>query len=258
MHGTCIHEGTDRENSVKHIAKSRRSRLAGAVASFASSLRRTVAGRAAGHGRAQLSRTGTHTIRPSTVAARLSLVPAHAGHLEWMARILREGAADGSFDAELATDSLAAQVFFANLRRALEMGYLLTDGGDAPPSQTAASGYVYTLPSASRGAIPIGFTLFKSIGGLGFEVWLVGVDRRFRGKGFGKAMLQAVLATPAGMLAHVARVNRAGHDCVAMGKALGAAGYRPERDGPDVRWFVRQDAPQALVRLVREGGVRLS
>ena len=43
-----------------------------------------------------------------------------------------------------------------------------------------------------------------------------------------------------------------------MGKALAAAGYRQTRDGPDVRWFVRQDAPQALVRLVREGGARLS
>jgi len=243
---------------MKHIAKSRRSRLAGAMASFASSLRRTVAGRASAHARAQGASAATRTIRPSTVASRVSLVPAHPGHLDWIARLLREGAAAGSFDAELATNSLSSQVFFANLRRALEVGYLLTEAGDGPPSQTAASGYVYTLASASRGAIPIGFTLFKSIGGLGFEVWLVGVDRRFRGKGFCKGMLQAVLATPAGMLAHVARVNRAGNDFEAMGRALGAAGYRAERDGPGVRWFVRGDAPGALVRLVREGGARLA
>ena len=56
------------------------------------------------------------------------------------------------------------------------------------------------------------------------------------------------------MLAHVARVNRAGRDCEAMGKALGAAGYRRVRDGRSVLWFVREDAPQALVRLVRDGG----
>jgi hypothetical protein len=68
-------------------------------------------------------------------------------------------------------------------------------------------------------------------------------------------MLRAALGTPAGMLAHVARVNRAGTSSDAIGRALEAVGYRHERDGPDVRWFVRQDAPQAVVRLVRAGGV---
>ena len=71
-------------------------------------------------------------------------------------------------------------------------------------------------------------------------------------------MLQAALGTPAGMLAHVARVNRASADSEAMGRALAAAGYRRARDGPDVRWFVRGDAPQALLRLVRAGGARLA
>lgn len=242
---------------MKHIAKNRQRRLIRAAAAVASSLRRTVMGRP-GETRANLLRTMTRSLRASSAAASVSLVPAHAGHFDWLAGIIREGAAHGSYDAELATDTLAAHVFFANLRRALETGYLMTEHGDAAPVETPASGYVYLLSRESRAPVPVGFAMFKSIGGLGFELWLAGVDRRFRGRGFCKAMLQAALATPAGMLAHVARVNRAGRDCEAMGKALFAAGYRQEREGPDVRWFVREDAPEALARIVRHGGGRLS
>jgi ribosomal protein S18 acetylase RimI-like enzyme len=247
---------------VKHIAKTRPRRLRTALSALASSVRRTIAGRVAGLTRPGRTRTGmghtTRSMRASTVASRLALVPAHPEHFDWIASTLREAAAEGSFDPELATDSLATHVFFANLRQTLLTGYFLDEKGDGPPAHVAASGYVLGLSSTSRGFIPIGFAMFKAIGGLGFELWLVAVDRRYRGKGFGKAMLQAALGTPAGMLAHVARVNRAGRDCEAMGKALGAAGYRRERDGPDVRWFVREDAPQALIRLVRAGGGRLA
>lgn len=246
---------------MKHIAKNRPRRLTSALVSLASSMRRTIAGRTirpAGH---RHSRTGTgpttRSIRASTVASRLALVPAHPEHFDWIAQTLRDGAADGSFDAELRTDSIASRVFFENLRRTLLTGYFLDEGSDGSPAQVPASGYVLVLTKGPQDAVPLGFALFKSVGGLGFELWLVAVDRRYRGRGFCKAMLQVALATPAGMLAHVARVNRAGPDCEAMGKALVALGYRRERDGPCVRWFVRQDAPQALVRLVRAGGGRL-
>jgi len=247
---------------MKHIAKNRPRRLAEALSSLASSVRRTIAGRNAGPGGHRAVRTGmgptTRSIRAATVAARLELVPAHPDHFAWMAQTLRDGAAAGSFDAELATDSLPARLFFENLRRTLATGYFLDDRGDGNPAQVAASGYVLTLANSGRPAVPLGFALFKSMGGLGFELWLVAVDRKYRGKGFCKAMLQAALATPAGMLAHVARVNREGADCEAMGKALRAAGYRQERDGTDVRWYVREDAPQAVVRVVRSGEVRLA
>ena len=247
---------------MKHIAKTRPRRLLTALASLASSMRRTIAGRTAGYAGHRHSRTGmgqtTRSMRASTVASRLALVPAHPDHFDWILRTLRAGAADGSFDAELGTDSLPSRLFFENLRRALQTGYFVEEGKGEGPAQVPASGYVLVLTKGTQAALPLGFALFKSIGGLGFELWLVAVDRRYRGKGFCKAMLQAALATPAGMLAHVARVNRAGRDCEAMGKALGAAGYRHERDGPDVRWFVRHDAPQALVRLVRAGGNRLA
>jgi GNAT superfamily N-acetyltransferase len=195
---------------------------------------------------------------PSTVASRLALFPPIPSTVEWIARILREGGRRRKLRRGACDRFARGTGLFREPPAGARDGLPPDRRRRCTPSQTAASGYVYTLASASRGAIPIGFTLFKSIGGLGFEVWLVGVDRRFRGKGFGKAMLQAALATPAACSPTSRRVNRAGHDCVAMGKALGGAGYRPERDGPDVRWFVRQDAPQALVRLVREGGARLS
>ena len=242
---------------MKHIAKNRPRRLAHALSALATSVRRTVAGRTLGHASQRHSRTGVlqgaRSIRASTVATHLALVPAHPAHFDWIARNLREGAAEGSFDPELATDSLSSHVFFANLRQALQTGYFLEDKDGGPPSQVPASGYVFVLSTTSRGAVPVGFALFKSMGGPGFELWLTGVDRRYRGRGFGKAMLRAALGTPAGMLAHVARVNRAGKSAEAIGRTLLAVGYRHERDGTDMRWFVRQDAPHAVVRLVRDG-----
>jgi GNAT superfamily N-acetyltransferase len=244
---------------MKHIAKNRPRRLAHALSALASTVRGPVAGRTMGHAGPRQTRTGlgqgTRSIRASNVAASLALVPAHAGHFDWIARTLREGAAEGSFDAELATESLASHQFFAKLHQALATGYFVEDKGDGARGQVPASGYVFVMASASRGTVPVGFALFKSTGGLGFELWLTAVDRRYRGRGFGKAMLRAALGTPAGMLAHVARVNRAGTSSDAIGRALEAVGYRHERNGPDVRWFVRQDAPQAVVRLVRAGGV---
>ena len=250
---------------MKHIAKTRPRRLASALASVPTSVRtiveRTV-GRAAGPSVQRMTRTAmersTRSLRADTVAGRLVLLPTHPEHFDWIAQTLREAAAAGSFDTELATGSLASRLFFENLRQALSTGYFLDHRGDDAPAQVPASGYVLFLTKGTRAPVPLGFSMFKSIGGLGFELWLVAIDRRYRGKGFCKALLQAALATPAGMLAHVARVNRAGADFEVMGKALGAAGYRQARDGPDVRWFVREDAPQALMRLVRDGGPRLA
>ena len=247
---------------MKRIAKTRPRRLVASLASFASAVARTVTGRTegpAGHRRARTATTHpTRSIRASNVSARLALIPAHPGHFDWIAQTLREGAASGSFEAEIGTDSMASRLFFENLRQALQTGYFLEQRDGGAPGQVAASGYVLVLTKTADTAMPLGFAFFKSMGGVGFELWLVAVDRRYRGRGFCKAMLQAALGTPAGMLAHVARVSRASADSDAMAKALAAAGYRHERDGPDVRWFVHADAPQALLRLVRAGGVRLA
>ncbi len=100
------------------------------------------------------SRTGlgptTRSIRASTVASRLALVPAHPEHFDWIAQMLRDGAAEGSFDAELRTDSIASRVFFENLRRTLLTGYFLDEGSDGSPAQVPASGYVLVLTKGRR------------------------------------------------------------------------------------------------------------
>lgn len=236
---------------MKRIAKSRPGRLASALAAAAATVRRTIAGRS----RSRKAQATTRTQRSLRADGRLetALIPAHAGHFAWIAASLREGAAQGSFDPELATDSLPARVFFENLRQALETGYFLSDRGEDAPAPTAASAYLFTVVPAGRAPIPVGFAIFKSIGALGFELWLCGIERRYRGRGLCTSMLAAARQTPAGMLAQVARVNRTSRDCAAICRALERSGYRSTREGPHVRWFVREDAPETLKRLVREG-----
>ncbi|MFO1311703.1 MAG: hypothetical protein U1F41_06500 [Burkholderiales bacterium] len=231
---------------MKRIAKSRPGRLAGVLVAAAASVHRTIAGRPSA--RTRLGRDGATRTRGTRTssAPRTSLVPAHGGHLEWIARLLREGAAHGSFDAELATESLAARVFFDNLDRMLRTGSFLSDRGTCP-----ASGYVFLVEREGRPPVPAGFVLFKSFGDSSFELWLCGIERRYRGRGFCSAMLAAALRTPAGMLAHVARVHRSGRDSGAISKALERNGYRAAHEGPEVRWFVRKDAPDEIVRRAR-------
>jgi hypothetical protein len=50
------------------------------------------------------------------------LQPAHVGHLALLRSLIRQGAADGSFDRDLAVDSPGAEEFFAKLKRALVTG----------------------------------------------------------------------------------------------------------------------------------------
>ena len=55
------------------------------------------------------------------------LQPAHVGHLSILRSLIRDGAARGSFDRELATDSREAALFFSNLRQALDTGYFVEE-----------------------------------------------------------------------------------------------------------------------------------
>ncbi|MFO1306419.1 MAG: hypothetical protein U1F54_22055 [Burkholderiales bacterium] len=229
---------------MKRIAKSRPSRLASALAAAANSLHRTLAGQTRSHHRRDIVRRTRGSLQSSSVAT--SLVPAHGGHFDWISDMLREGAQHGSFDAELATPSLASHLFFDNLRSVLQTGSFLADRGQSAPVATAASGYVFTATRHARAPVPLGFVLFKALDESSFELWLCGIQRRYRGRGFCRAMLAAALHTPAGMLAHVARVNRSASDRAAMGKALERCGYRVALEGPHVRWYLRNDAPAAL------------
>lgn len=178
------------------------------------------------------------------------LAPAHAGHLGLLRNLIRQGAVEGSFDAELAVNSAETELFFANLRQALLAGYFVeTDRGGALV-RLATPGYVYAHDEGGRRQ-PIGFGLFKSMGDLGYELWLTGVDAQWRGRGHGRAMLTALLATPAGQLAHVVRVKRGGPSGDVMQRLLETLGFTATRDTTFARWFVRDDAPPQVAQRIR-------
>jgi GNAT superfamily N-acetyltransferase len=179
------------------------------------------------------------------------LHPAHVGHLGVLRALIRDGAARGGFDRNLATDSREANLFFSNLRRALTTGYFIEeDPGTGDMKTVAVPGYVYHPDRGGAQSQPIGFGLFKAIPE-GFELWLTGVDPAWRGHGHGRTMLGALLATPAGRKAYVVRLQRFGRDSPAMAHLLAAYDYMQTGDPAQItHWFIRGDAPQELVRRI--------
>jgi GNAT superfamily N-acetyltransferase len=179
------------------------------------------------------------------------LHPAHVGHLGVLRALIRDGAARGGFDRNLATDSREANLFFSNLRRALTTGYFIEeDAGSGDLKTVAVPGYVYHPDRGGAASQPIGFGLFKAIPE-GFELWLTGVDPAWRGHGHGRAMLGALLATPAGRKAYVVRLQRFGRDSPAMAHLLAAYDYMQTGDPALLtHWFIRGDAPPELVRRI--------
>ena len=179
------------------------------------------------------------------------LSPAHVGHLPILRALIRDGAARGSFDRELATDSAEAAQFFSNLRRALTTGYFIEKSvGGGHPTTVAVPGYVYLPERGGALTQPIGFGLFKTID-VGYELWLTGVDPAWRGHGHGRAMLGALLATPPGKKAYLVRTHRFGRDSPAMTHLLASFDYAEACVGKDHSWFVRADAPPALAERIR-------
>ena len=181
------------------------------------------------------------------------LQPAHVGHLPILRALIRDGAARGSFDRELATDSREAALFFSNLRQALNTGYFVEEDprtGDL--TTVAVPGYVYLPDRAGAVNHPIGFGLFKATD-FGFELWLTGVDSGWRGHGHGRAMIAALLATPPGKKAYVVRVHRFGHDSAAMAHLLAKYDYVLVQKTQNHAWYLRIDAPPELGRRMRDG-----
>ena len=179
------------------------------------------------------------------------LYPAHVGHLPVLRALIRDGAVRGGFDRELATDSREATMFFSNLRRALTTGFFIEEDpvtGDL--TTVAVPGYVYHPDRGGAASHAIGFGLFKAIA-IGYELWLTGVDPAWRGHGHGRAMLRALLGTPAGRLAYVVKVQRFGRDSPAMAHLLAAHAYAPTRETRHNSWFVRSDAPSELLEYVQ-------
>src|ERR1700686_2190216 len=104
------------------------------------------------------------------------LAPAHVGHLAMLRTLIREAAAEGSFDRGLAADTPAAGEFFARLKRALVCGSFVE--ADAKPGRVesvAVPGYVFWPDDRSSSMPPVGFGLFRALDG-GYELRLVGPE----------------------------------------------------------------------------------
>ena len=84
---------------------------------------------------------------------RPMLRPANVVDLPILRALIREGALNGSFDRDLATESREALLFFSNLRQALASGYFVEEDprtGDL--ATVSVPGYVY-LPDGFKDAM---------------------------------------------------------------------------------------------------------
>lgn len=180
---------------------------------------------------------------------------AHAGHLPTLRAMIRDGAMEGSFDRALIEDTAEVRAFFANLRQALVTGYFVEQDSQGRCYPVAAPGYVYWPNDRRAEQPPIGFGLFKAFADFGYELWLTGVDTAWRGNGHGRAMIASLLATPAGRLAWTVRVQRSGASKAIMTHLLSDHGYAVARESRSQLWFLRADAPTALVERMRTARV---
>jgi len=179
------------------------------------------------------------------------LQPAHVGHLALLRALIREAAAEGSFDRELAGDSAGAAEFFDKLKRALVTGYFVeTDPRTGKLDTVAVPGYVFWSDDRQGGMPPVGFGLFRALD-QGYELWLAGLEFAKRGGGHGRALLAALLATPPGQKTYVVRVQRTSRYVLTVTHLLDTLGFDAVGDTARLRWFVRRDAPVALSARIR-------
>jgi ribosomal protein S18 acetylase RimI-like enzyme len=179
------------------------------------------------------------------------LQPAHVGHLALLRALIREGAAEGSFDRELATDSGEGADFFDKLKRALVTGYFVEETRTGKIDTVSVPGYVYWPDDRHSGTQPVGFGLFRGIE-TGYELWLAGIDLGSRGSGHGRSLLAALFATPQGQKTYIIRVQRGSRYVNALQHLLADFGFLPVGDTPRLRWFLRTDAPADLASRVRD------
>jgi len=179
------------------------------------------------------------------------LQPAHAGHLAMLRALIRQGAAEGSFDRGLAAESPESTEFFDKLKRALVTGYFVeTDPRTGRIDTVAVPGYVFWPDDRHSGMPPVGFGLFRAIDD-GYELWLAGLEFARRGDGHGRALLEALLATSCGQETHVVRVQRASRYVPQVTHLLKSLSFTPVGDTARLRWFVRDSAPPALAARIR-------
>jgi hypothetical protein len=166
--------------------------------------------------------------------------------------LIRQGAADGSFDRDLAGDSAVAEEFFAKLKRALVTGYFVEDVGTGKLATVAVPGYVFWPDDRHSGMPPVGFGLFRSIEDTAYELWLAGLDLTARSGGQGRALLAALFGTPPGQKTYIVRVHRDSNHIKDLQSLLVDFGFTAIGDTAQLRWFLHHDAPEALASRVRQ------
>jgi len=179
------------------------------------------------------------------------LQPAHVGHLALLRSLIRDGAAEGSFDRELASDTAEAQEFFEKLKRALVTGYFVEhDPRTGKIDTVGVPGYVFWPDDRHSGMPPVGFGLFRD---QGYELWLAGLEFAKRGGGHGRALLTALLSTPPGQKTYVVRVQRASRYMPQVSHLLETLRFESVGDTARLRWFLHKDAPPVLASRIRGG-----
>ncbi len=167
--------------------------------------------------------------------------------------LIRQGAADGSFDRDLGTSTPESEAFFAQLKRALVCGYFVEERRSGKIDTVAVPGYVYWPDGKHAGTAPVGFGLFRAMGAsVGYELWLAGLDFGTRGGGHGRALLAALFATPPGQKTYVVRVQRGSRYVNAIQHVLADFGFVPVGDTARLRWFLRTDTPAELASQIRD------
>lgn len=179
------------------------------------------------------------------------LAPAHVGHLAMLRTLIREAAAEGSFDRVLAADTPAAVDFFARLKRALVCGYFVeADPKTGHIEAVAVPGYVFWPDDRNSSMPPVGFGLFRALEN-GYELWLAGLELGRRGGGQGRALLNALFATQPGKKTWVVRIPRGSRYGAAVQHLLQSYGFDLVGDTTHLRWFMRREAPASIATRIR-------
>jgi hypothetical protein len=111
--------------------------------------------------------------------------------------LIRQAAAEGSFESSLATDTPQSADFFAKLKRVLAHGYFVEeDPQTGRVESVTVPGYVFWPDDRHSGSAPVGFGLFRALEG-GYELWLAGLS-------------SAAAAAPAGARSSTRCSRRAG------------------------------------------------
>ena len=180
------------------------------------------------------------------------LAPAHVGHLAMLRSLIRQAAAEGSFESSLATDTPRSVDFFAKLKRVLAHGYFVEeDQQTGRVESVTVPGYVFWPDDRHSGNAPVGFGLFRALEG-GYELWLAGLELGRRGGGHGRTLIDALFATTQGKKTWIVRIPRGSRYRATVEHLLRPHGFEPVGDTSNMRWFLRQDAPPGLMTKVRD------